>query len=134
MRTLVEDAVGWGLALWAFGYLLGILLFFVVPSRAIGWVILPIGAALTTWVAFRRVHATGLRANAIVALTWTAIAILGDYLFIVRAFAPPDGYYRTDVYVYYALAFVIPLMRVFVGGPVDRQRLANSGDTRRLVS
>jgi hypothetical protein len=32
-----------------------------------------------------------------------------DYFFIVKAFNPPDGYYKLDVYVYYLLTFIIPV-------------------------
>jgi hypothetical protein len=31
------------------------------------------------------------------------------FMFIVKAFNPPDGYYKADVYLYYALTFVAPL-------------------------
>ena len=43
------------------------------------------------------------------ALVWTFIAVVGDYLFIVKAFKPADGYYKLDVYLYYALTLAIPL-------------------------
>lgn len=36
-------------------------------------------------------------------LVWTLIAVLDDHLFIVRALKPADGYYKPDVYLYYAL-------------------------------
>ncbi len=44
-----------------------------------------------------------------VACIWTAIAILCDYFFLVRPFKPADGYYKLDVYLYYALTFALPL-------------------------
>jgi hypothetical protein len=44
-----------------------------------------------------------------VALIWLLIAVLGDYVFIVKAFKPADGYYKADVYLYYALTVAIPL-------------------------
>jgi len=31
-------------------------------------------------------------------------------LFIVKAFKPADGYYKLDVYLYYALTFALPLI------------------------
>jgi hypothetical protein len=37
------------------------------------------------------------------------IAVLGDYLFIVKAFKPADGYYKLDVYLYYVLTVIIPV-------------------------
>ena len=45
----------------------------------------------------------------VLAGVWTAMAIVLDYLFIVKAFNPPDGYYKLDVYLYYALTFLAPL-------------------------
>ena len=33
-----------------------------------------------------------------------------DYLLIVKVFSPPDGYYKLDVYLYYALTFIMPLV------------------------
>jgi hypothetical protein len=50
-----------------------------------------------------------LRYYCLVALVWLLIAVLGDYMFIVKAFAPKDGYYKLDVYIYYALTLAIPL-------------------------
>ena len=44
-----------------------------------------------------------------VGLVWLLIAVLGDFVFIVKAFSPADGYYKLDVYVYYALTLAIPL-------------------------
>jgi hypothetical protein len=49
----------------------------------------------------------------LLAVFWTAIAVILDYLFIVKALKPADGYYKLDVYLYYALTFIIPLI---VGG------------------
>ena len=105
----VRDTVGWGLALWLTGYLLGIALFFVLPPSAIGWVITPIGLLLTLWV-LTRVHAARLADFVVLAAAWTAVAIVGDYLFIVRLFEPPDGYYKTDVYTYYATTLLLPIV------------------------
>jgi len=109
-KHLVKDALGWGFVLWLIGYVLGVVLFAFVPASAIGWIIMPIGTVLTLWVAFRKVAGDNLRYFGIVALAWTSIAMLGDYLFIVRAFKPADGYYKPDVYLYYALTLAIPLL------------------------
>jgi hypothetical protein len=106
---LIKDALGWGFALWLIGYLLGIALFFVLPTAWIGWVIMPIGLAITLWVLLKRVKATAVPYYAILALVWTIIAVAFDYIFIVKAFKPEDGYYKLDVYLYYALTFVVPI-------------------------
>ena len=52
---------------------------------------------------------TELRAAVLLGLGWSVIAILGDYLFIVKALNPPDGYYKLDVYLYYVLTLALPI-------------------------
>lgn len=106
---LLKDSLGWGFVLWLIGYILGIALFFVVRPSLIGWVIAPVGVVITLWVLLRRVKANRLQYYAIVAVVWTLIAVVFDSLFIVKAFNPPDGYYKPDVYLYYVLTFIAPL-------------------------
>ena len=50
VRQFTKDALGWGFVLWLIGYVLGILFFAFVPSNLIGWVIMPIGIAVTLWI------------------------------------------------------------------------------------
>lgn len=107
---LVKDGLGWGFALWLIGYALGMLLFAFVPTSLLGWIITPIGMALALWVAFRKVQGDTLSHYVLVALVWVTIAVIGDYLFIVKALKPADGYYKPDVYLYYALTVAIPLL------------------------
>jgi len=109
-KQLLKDALAWGAGLWLIGYVLGIVLFAVVPVNLIGWIIMPVGIAITVWVAFKKVKGETLRHYCLVALAWTLIAVLGDYVFIVQAFKPADGYYKLDVYLYYALTITIPLL------------------------
>jgi hypothetical protein len=109
-RQLLKDSLGWGFVLWLIGYILGIFLFFVVPPSSIGWMIMPVGIIITLWILFRRVNANLLQYYVILALVWTAIAVVFDYLFIVKAFSPADGYYKLDVYLYYTLTFMTPLV------------------------
>lgn len=105
-----KDAFGWGFLLWLFGYVLGIILFMVVPPSLIGWVIMPIGILFTLWVLMNKVKGGSFGYYALVALVWTMIAVVCDYIFLVKAFKPADGYYKTDVYIYYALTFILPLV------------------------
>jgi hypothetical protein len=42
-----------------------------------------------------------------VGIVWVLIAVVFDYLFIVRLFQAT--YYEADVFVYYALTFLIPV-------------------------
>jgi uncharacterized membrane protein len=109
-KQLAKDSLGWGFVLWLIGYILGFVFFFALPQSLIGWVILPIGVMITFWVLFKKVKSEIFRHYLILAVAWTAIAVVLDYLFIVKALAPADGYYKLDVYVYYALTFALPLI------------------------
>jgi hypothetical protein len=109
-RQFLKDTIGWGVTLWAIGYILGIIFFFVLPPSMIGWAIMPIGLLITLWVLFRYVNGDTFRYFAIVAVVWTAIAMLLDYIFIVMLLSPADGYYKLDVYLYYLLTFASPLV------------------------
>ena len=106
----LRDGVGWGSLLWLVGYLLGIGLYFLVPASMIGWIIAPVGAVLTVAVLWTRIRASAIEDYLMMALVWTVIAVVGDYVFIVRLLHPPDGYYKGDVYVYYAATFMLPLL------------------------
>lgn len=109
-RQFYKDAFGWGFILWLIGYVLGIVLFAVVSPSLLGWVIMPIGTVITLWVLFQKVKGDSLQYYLYVAIIWTLIAIVFDYFFLVKVFNPADGYYKIDVYVYYALTFVLPLV------------------------
>lgn len=109
-KKFLKDSLGWGFALWLIGYILGIILFSIVPASLIGWVILPIGIILTLWVLLRKVRGDSFRYYVWLAIVWTLIAVIFDYLFIVKAFNPTDGYYKLDVYLYYALTLIIPVL------------------------
>jgi hypothetical protein len=109
-KQFLKDALAWGFALWLIGYALGMILFALVPANLIGWIIMPIGTAITFWIAFKKVKGDTLQYYGLVAIVWLLIAVLGDYLFIVKALKPADGYYKPDVYLYYALTLVIPLI------------------------
>lgn len=109
-RQLLKDALGWGFILWLIGYALGMVLFSIAPPSMIGWIIMPIGTVITLWVLFKKAKGGSPKYYLILALTWTLIAIVFDYFFLVKAFNPADGYYKPDVYLYYALTFILPLI------------------------
>lgn len=109
-RRFLIAAVGWGVVLWLIGYVLGILLFAFVPYAMIGWIILPIGTVVALWILWKRVNGDSLQYYIWVAVAWVLIAIVCDYFFLVKLFKPADGYYKLDVYVYYALTFILPLV------------------------
>ena len=108
-KQLLKDGFGWGTLLWLIGYILGIVLFMAVPPALLGWVIMPIGILITLWVLFKKIKPTALSYYFWLAVVWTVIAIIFDYLFLVKIFKPVN-YYKLDVYVYYALTFLLPLV------------------------
>lgn len=109
-RQLVKDGFGWGFLLWLIGYLLGIILFVIVPPSKVGWVIMPIGTAITLWVLIKKIKVNLFQDYLKLAIIWTLIAIIFDYFFLVKVFKPADGYYKLDVYLYYFLTFTLPVI------------------------
>ncbi len=107
-KQLLKDSLGWGIILWLIGYLLGFIFFLVLPTSLIGWVIMPIGLIITLWVLLNKVKSESFEYYFILSVIWTLIAVAFDYLFIVEALKPADGYYKLDVYLYYALTFISP--------------------------
>lgn len=100
----------WGFILWLIGYLLGIVLFAVVPHSMIGWIIMLVGVVITLWVLLKKIAADTLQCYFFIAIAWVLIAVVCDYFLLVKVFKPADGYYKPDVYLYYALTFVLPLL------------------------
>ena len=109
-NNLLKYGLGWGALLWFVGYVLGIILFMLVPPTVVGWVIMPIGIAMTLWVLIKKVKESSMKDYFVLAIVWTMIAIVFDYFFLVKLFKPADGYYKLDVYLYYVLTFVLPLL------------------------
>ena len=74
-----------------------------------GWIITvvftPVTIAIAWW--WFRARDLPLTYYIMVGFAWTVIAVVLDYLFIVRLFQAT--YYETDVLVYYALTFLIPV-------------------------
>ena len=60
-KQFLKDSLGWGFVLWLVGYVLGIILFFVLPTSLIGWVITPIGVIITFWVLSKKVQSGALQ-------------------------------------------------------------------------
>lgn len=109
-KPFLKDAFGWGVGLWLIGYILGMVLFFLVPANLIGWIITPIGIVITIWVLRKKTKGDSFQYYFSLAITWALIAIIFDYIFLVKMLHPADGYYKLDVYLYYLLTFVLPLL------------------------
>ena len=75
-----------------------------------GWILLIIFTPVTiavTWWWFRKRKGLTLEYYAKVGIAWVLIAVVFDYLFIVQLFQAT--YYEADVFVYYAMTFLIPV-------------------------
>lgn len=124
MRSWFTDTVGLGTALWLLGYLASLVLVFTPYVGVMGWVITAVFTPVTIAIAWWRFRARDLPPGyyALVGVVWAAIAIVLDYLFIVRLFNAE--YYGPDVAVYYALTLLIP---VGVGKYLRRRRGGGGG-------
>jgi hypothetical protein len=109
-KQFLKDTLSWGFALWLIGYILGILFFAIVPHSLIGWVIMPIGIFLSLWVLLKKIKLDSFYRYVLLGIAWAVIAIICDYFFLVKIFKPTDGYYKPDVYLYYALTFILPVL------------------------
>ena len=109
-RKLLSDTLGWGFILWLVGYILGIILFMMMPSSLLGWAIMPIGIVITLLVLFKKIKSELFPYYLLLSFVWTITAVVCDYFFLVKMFKPIDGYYKLDVYIYYVLTFILPLI------------------------
>ncbi|MFC1649662.1 hypothetical protein ACFL2C_03065 [Patescibacteria group bacterium] len=109
-KNFLKTSIIWGFVLWLIGYLLGFVFFMVVPPELIGWAITPIGIAITLWVLGKRIHSDELGSYFKLGLVWTLMAVVLDYMFIVKMLVPEDGYYKLDVYLYYLFTLALPLL------------------------
>lgn len=109
MKNWIKDTVGLGIIIWLVGYLASIGLFFTPFAEDMGWIITaiftPVTIAITWW--WFRARNIPFSYFVKVGVVWTMIAVVLDYLFIVQLFQA--AYYEADVFVYYALTFLIPV-------------------------
>jgi hypothetical protein len=121
MQQWIKDMAGLGTGLWLIGYLASLALYFTpIWEKVGGWILLIIFTPVTiavAWWWFKQQEPYTLPYYAGDGIAWMLIAIVLDYLFIVRLFQA--AYYGTDVFVYYALTFLIP---VGVGSYLNRTR------------
>lgn len=108
-KKIFLNTIWWGFLLWLFGYALGFLFFAFIPKGVIGWYIMPFGIIATLWVLFKKIKRESFGCYVGLAVLWTIIAVALDYVLIVRLLNASD-YYKLDVYVYYLLTFVLPVI------------------------
>jgi hypothetical protein len=109
-KQFLKDSLGWGFILWFIGYVLSIVLFMVAPAYLIGYILTPVGAALSLLVLWKKIKGQNLIYFFYVGLVWLGLAVILDYFLIVKLFNPADGYYKWDIYVYYSLTILLPLI------------------------
>lgn len=109
-KQFFKDVFGWGFLLWLFGYILGIMLFFIVPKIIIGWIITPLATIVAVWVLIKKIERVSFSYYLLIAIFWTSITVVLDYFLLIKIFKPEDGYYKPDVYLYYSLTFILPLV------------------------
>ena len=110
MKQWIKDTALLGVALWLIGYLSSLALFFSPYAGVMGWILLVIFTPVTIAIAvlwFRKRKLLPLAYYAKVGVAWVLIAVVLDYLFIVQLFQAT--YYGADVFVYYAVTFLIPV-------------------------
>lgn len=108
-KRFTKDAYLWGFILWLIGYLLGVILFFIVPKEIIGLIITPFGVVVTLWVLAKKIKGETGQYYLRLAAVWTLLAIVLDYIFNVLMFDIRSSYYQADVYLYYTVTFFLPL-------------------------
>jgi hypothetical protein len=110
-RTKLIDTLGLGFVIWLIGYIASIILWPFISHDILGWVLFVIFIPLTVYLPYRRFRKREEAAGYyfLVALVWLLIAVVFDYLFIIKLFNP-SGYYKLDVFVYYAVTFLMPLV------------------------
>jgi hypothetical protein len=109
-KKIFLNTLFWGVTLWLIGYVLGIVLFPLVPAAMIGWVITPIGVIITLWILVKKIDRETFVRYVRLAVAWTMLAVALDYLFIVKLFSPAEAYYKPDVYLYYFLTLALPIL------------------------
>jgi hypothetical protein len=70
---------------------------------------MPVGILASLWVLLKKIPSAAFQHFVFIAVGWTCIAVVCDYLFLVTLFKPADGYYKPDVYLYYLLTLALPL-------------------------
>ena len=111
MHPVIKDTACLGIFFWLIGYLAGIVLFFTPLGGSMGWIMMAVFTPFTiivTWWWFREREHLPLQYYAGVGVAWALIAVVLDYLFIVRLFGT-TSYYALHVLLYYCLMFLIPV-------------------------
>jgi len=110
LKRKLTDTLGLGFGLWLLGFALGMMLFPFVAVAVMGRYIIAVMLPVTLYAAYKRF--AGLKETTgyylLVGISWLLIAVVFDYVFLVKAFQAPN-FYDTDIMVAYALSFLVPV-------------------------
>ncbi len=106
---ILLNTIFWGVLLWLIGYILGFIFFAFVPQEQIGWYVMPFGILITLWVLWKKIKRDSFTCYIGLGVIWTILAVLLDYLFLVKMLKATD-YYKLDVYIYYVVTFILPIL------------------------
>ena len=111
IKSRMIDIFVFGILIWLMGYIASLILFSFVPNNILGWILCIIFTPITFIIAYYRFRNRnlGLFCYFMTGVFWALIAIILDYIFIVKLFNAV-GYYKLDVFVYYSITFLIPLI------------------------
>jgi hypothetical protein len=111
IKSRLIDIFVFGIMLWLMGYIASIILYSFVPINILGWILCIIFTPITLIIAYFRFRNRKLKLFCyfMTGVFWALIAVTLDYFFIVKLFNSVD-YYKLDVFVYYAITFLIPLV------------------------
>lgn len=109
-KHIFLNTIFWGFILWLIGYILGFVFFAFVPANYIGWLITPIGIIITLCVLFKKIKRDSFTCYIGLGVIWAVMAIILDYLLLVKLLNPVDGYYKLDVYLYYIITLLLPII------------------------
>jgi hypothetical protein len=107
-KKIFLNTLLWGFLLWLFGYALGFVFFAFLPKDLLGWAIMPFGIAATLWVLFKKIEREEFTCYIGLGVIWTIIAVLFDYIFMVKLISGAS-YYKLDIYIYYFLTLALPV-------------------------
>lgn len=112
MEQAIKDTLGMGVLLWLGGYLASMAVYFspldyTLFGRVVLVLYIPCVIQVTAWYFSGR--DLPLWYYAATGIAWSLAAVVLDYPFIVLRFGA-YGYYTPDVYLYYAIMFLVPVM------------------------
>jgi hypothetical protein len=108
-KQKITTTLLWGFGLWLLGYIAGMVLFFMVPKELIGWIITPFACAITILVLVKKIKCPKMMCYFRLGLIWMFMAIVLDYVFLIKMLNTGTAYYKADVYLYYILTLTLPI-------------------------